>query len=58
MIGGTDALDRIAEPAYVFGLFVMLAIIVGTTARCIRAFVQGVNEADDPRHAKRPPDAP
>jgi hypothetical protein len=27
-------------------------------ANTIRAFVQGLNEGQDPRHAKRPPDAP
>ncbi len=52
-----DVLDRIAEPLYVVGLFGMLAIIVGTVARCMRAFIQGINEGDDPRHAKPPHEA-
>jgi hypothetical protein len=49
-----DALDRIAEPAYLVSLFAMLTIIVGTAARCLRAFLQGINDAEDPRHARRP----
>jgi len=53
-----DVLDRIAEPLAIVGLFGMLAIIVGTTARCMRAFIQGINDADDPRHARLPRDTP
>ncbi|MBI3866866.1 MAG: hypothetical protein HY290_33720 [Planctomycetia bacterium] len=53
-----DVLDRIAEPLAVIGAFAMLAVIVRTAAQCIRAFVQGINEADDPRYAKLPPTSP
>ena len=53
-----DVLDRIVEPLAIVGLFGMLAIIVGTAARCMRASIQGINDADDPRQAKLPRDAP
>ena len=50
--GVMDALGRIAETAYLAGLFIMLTIIVGTVARCMRAFIQGINDAEDPRTAR------
>lgn len=53
-----DVLDRIAEPLAVIGAFALLALNVRTGARCIRAFVQGINEADDPRHSRRAPTFP
>jgi hypothetical protein len=49
-----DILDQFAEPVAVTSAFTMMAVIVHNVGRCIRAFVQGINEADDPRHARLP----
>lgn len=49
-----DILDRIAQPLGVIAAFAMMALIVHRVGQCIRAFVQGINEADDPRYARPP----
>jgi hypothetical protein len=47
-----DFLDRISGPLTVILCFALLAVIVRYAALSIRAFIQGINEADDPRPAK------
>jgi hypothetical protein len=49
-----DILDTLAEPLGVIGAFAMLALIVHHIGRCIRAFIQGINDADDPRQQTSP----
>jgi len=42
----------------VFGLALPLFLAIRLGAQTIHAFIEGINEGDDPRRAKRPPDAP
>jgi hypothetical protein len=55
---GMEALEWTVQAAMIVGALVVLALAVRLGARCIHAFIQGINEGDDPRYAKRPPDDP
>ncbi len=61
-LGATVVAFAVAEAFWSAGIFVIFALILFFSARLgartIHAFIQGVNEGDDPRFAKRPPDDP
>ena len=46
------------DSAEIVAVLVLLILATRLAARTIHAFVQGVNEGDDPRHAKLPSEPP